>query len=421
MLVPLLVLLALWGLSGFFSGTETAFTSLSTPQVQELKKREGRRGALVERLLEAPNTLITTILIGNNIVNIAAPVIATEFTLRFIGSEAMAIMTGVITLVVLIFGEVAPKQIAFANNVGWARAVAPIVYALTIVLRPLVWFVGGIGTLLTRLTGGKKRPGVTLQGIMSLVSHAEQLGILERYKTRMVRNVFRFSEVSAQAVMTHRTEVFSLEQSMTIREALPLITGAGYSRIPVYEGDPESITGVVLVRDLMKEIVEGHADQQLKRVMIKPVFVQAHRKMQEVFSTLREQQLHLAVVLDEYGGVAGIVTTEDIVEEVLGEIYDEYEEKGHDRVTRLGKDSYLILADTPVYVINDMFGLELPQNRQAQTIGGYLFELIGRIPAAKERIETPVGTFTIESIARKHIISVRLDRPRPANSERAHD
>ena len=407
----LIALVILWGLSGFFSGTETAFTSLSTAQVQELKRNYPRAGDLIERLLQRPNILITTILIGNNIVNIAAPVIATEATIRLIGDEATAIMTGVLTLIVLIFGEVAPKQLAFAHNVTWARRTARIIQVLSVVLRPVVWFISGVGTLFMRMTGGQKSTGVTLEGIIGLVSHAENVGILERYKTRMVRNVFRFSEVSAQAIMTQRTEVFSLDSSTGIGEALPRITDAGFSRVPVYDEDPENIVGVVLVRDLMKEVLEGRREPPLKRVMVSAIFVQAHRKIYEVFTTLRQAKMHLAVVLDEYGGVAGIVTIEDIVEEVLGEIYDENEERGRDRITQIGPRSFTILADTPVYVVNDYFGVELPQDRHAQTIGGYLVGVIGRIPAAGEQIESPFGTFTVTNISRKRIVAVRYDRP----------
>ncbi len=407
----LIALVILWALSGFFSGTETAFTSLSTAQVQQLKRESPRAGGLIESLLQRPNILITTILIGNNIVNIAAPVIATEATLRLIGEEATAVMTGVLTLIVLIFGEVAPKQLAFAHNVGWARKTARIIQVLSVVLRPVVWFVGGVGTLFMRLTGGRKSAGVTLEGIIGLVSHAENVGILERYKTRMVRNVFRFSEVSAQAVMTHRTEVFSLDASTSIGHALPQITKAGFSRVPVYDEDPERIVGLVLVRDLTKEVLEGRLEPPLKRVMVPAIFVQAHRKIYEVFTTLRQAKMHLAIVLDEYGGVAGIVTIEDIVEEVLGEIYDENEERGRDRITQTGARSFTILADTPVYVVNDYFGVELPQHRNAQTIGGYLVGVTGRIPAAGEQIETPVGTFTVTNISRKRIVAVCYDRP----------
>ncbi|MFP4374048.1 MAG: hemolysin family protein [Spirochaetaceae bacterium] len=409
--------------SAFFSGTETAFTSLSEAQVQEIHNTRGKRGEYVSALTSRPDVLLTTVLVGNNLANIAGSVMASEITIRLFGSAVLGITTGVLTLVVLIFGEVVPKQVAIAHNVFWSVHVSRSIWILSIVLKPVVWVMSAISRLITRLSHGNGGGGVTRESILYLAKHAATVGILEAFKFRMVRNVLRFTEVTVNAIMTHRTRIFSLDKDMSLRDAFTRITEAGYSRVPVYDGHPEHIVGVALLKNLVRRIAVGGDEESLKTVMVEPIFVPENRRIHEMLAQFRHFGLNIAIVLDEYGGVSGLVTIEDVVEEILGEIYDEHEVQEGDKIVPLDDDNYRLIADLPIYVANDALGVDIPQTRDVQTVGGYIAEQLGRLPAQGEHVDTPVGAFLIETMARKRIISVRFTprREEAEESERRQD
>jgi putative hemolysin len=410
MTLDILTLMVLLGLSGFFSGTETAFTSLSLDQIHGMKHRHGKRGALVESMLDRPDRLLTTVLIGNNLVNIAASAIASSITIQLYGSSALGAMTGLLTLFILIFGEVTPKQIAIVYNESIAVWTIPVIWFLSIVFRPVIWLVSSISVLVTRLTGASFRRLPTREGILHLVSHANTLGVIENFKYRMVRNVFRFNEVTVHAVMTHRTRVFSMSKDEKIRSALGKIASSGFSRVPVYDSDPERIVGIVLLKDLLRYMAEGKTGMALKHVMIPPIYVPETRKIHRMLTQFRKEGLNMAVVLDEYGGLAGIVTLEDVIEEILGEIYDENEERDREKITAIDDNTFLISADIPLYVLNDYLGLHLRTEGKAETLGGFLTEKTGHIPLQNEVVHVNGGFFSVESISRKRVLTVRFTR-----------
>lgn len=395
-------------LSGVFSGTETAFTSLSLMQIHSLQTKYGKRGEIAQRLLERPDRLLTTVLIGNNLVNIAASAIASAITIRLFGNAALGAMTGVLTLFILIFGEVTPKQIAIVHNEYIACVSAPAIFALSIALRPVVWIVGSASFVVTRLSGPSDGNTPTREGILHVIGHASTLGVIENYKYHMVKNVFRFSDVTVQAVMSHRTRVFSLNQSLTIDQALPEIVGAGYSRIPVYADNPEEIVGIVLLKDVLDLTVAGDRSTRLKRIMVDPIYVPENRRIHRMLQQFRKSGLNIAIVRDEYGGLAGIVTLEDVIEEILGEIYDEHEEQEREKIVKLPDGNYLLAADLPLYLANDKLGTQFETGGSAQTIGGYLTEYTGRIPQKDDTISTAHGEFVVLSMQKKRIVSVQF-------------
>ena len=401
-------------LSGVFSGTETAFTSLSLMQIHSLNTKYGKKGHVAQRLLERPDRLLTTVLIGNNLVNIAASALASAITIRVFGNGALGAMTGILTLFILIFGEVTPKQIAIVHNETIACAMAPAILALSIALRPIVWIVGSASYVVTRLSGPNHGNAPTREGILHVIGHASTLGVIENYKFHMVKNVFRFSDVTVQAVMTHRTRVFSLNHNITIDEALPAIVKAGYSRIPVYDDNPEEIVGIVLLKDVLDKTVAGNRSTRLKHIMVDPIYIPENRRIHRMLQHFRKSGLNIAVVRDEYGGLAGIVTLEDVIEEILGEIYDEHEEQELEKIVKLPDGSYLLAADVPLYFANDTLGTQFETSGSAQTLGGYLTEYTGRIPVKDDAISTPHGEFVVRSMQKKHIVSVQF---RPAETD----
>jgi len=402
-------LLALFiALSAFFSGTESAFTSLSPAQIAALRARRDPRGALVAELASRPDRLLTTVLIGNNLANVAASALATQITIRVFGNAAIGIMTGVMTLIMLMFAEVTPKQLAIAFNESICLRTARTIRVLSIIFRPIILFIAGFSRAVARLSGAHGRRSLTLDGILHIVRHAESLGILEAYKSRLVKNLFRFSDISVGAIMTHRTEVFSLERNTPISEAARAAGETGFARIPVYREDPEQIVGVVLTKDMIRHIDDG---EPIRSIMLDPLFIPEQRRIDQAMTQLLREKLNLAIVLDEYGGVAGIVTLEDIVEEIIGEIYDENESREGTKITRLGPHRFLIRADIPLSVINDFLPDPLEtDNSDVHTLGGYIVEQLGRIPTPSESITTDAGEFTVTSIEKNRIVQVTYNR-----------
>ncbi|TFG63165.1 MAG: HlyC/CorC family transporter [Spirochaetales bacterium] len=403
-----LILIGLVLLSAFFSATETAYTSLSIFQIHELETKRGKRGKLIKKLTSRPDILLPTVLIGNNLVNISASAMATELTIRLFGNKAIGITTGILTLVILIFGEVTPKRLAIMYNEFMVLHTARFIFALSILFRPFVYVIGGVSSLINKLARGGKRTHISIEGLLQMINLAESMGVLENYETQVVKNVFRFDDITVQAIMTHRMEVFSLDMGLTVDDALEAVNEKGFSRIPVWEEEPENIVGIVLVKDIMKLKPEGRRDVCLKDIMKKPIFVPVSKKVNEVFTQFKREKLDMAIVIDEYGGLAGIVTREDIIGEILGDLYDQHEENGSGKIKELSENEYLIEADISLHQLSDRIGLSLPPGRYAQTLGGFLMGTLGRIPQKEETFTIKQGTFHIESIGKNRIFLVRF-------------
>jgi putative hemolysin len=408
MILKLVFLFLLILASGVFSSTETAFTSLSIVQLQELETKRGKRGKLVKKLASRPDILLTTILIGNNLVNIGASALATQITIQTFGNQAVGIMTGVLTFIILVFAEVTPKRIAIVYNDAVSLYAARFILFLSWLLCPIIWLIGLISNSIARLFRAEKRIKITLQGILHMINLGEHLGIVERYETKMVRSVFRINDITVQAVMTHRTEVFSLEMNEKITDVIEKIIEAGYSRIPVYDTEPETIAGIVLVRDIMKEVAREEKTAQLKDIMIKPIVVPQSKVVNEMFSQFSREKLNMAIVLDEYGGLAGVVTVEDIIEEIIGDIYDEHEMNNEVKIQRQKNGEIIIAADISLHQLYESLNLQLQSERYAKTLAGYLTNAVDHIPVRGEEIEIDEGSFIIEEVSKNRIVQVRF-------------
>ena len=403
---PILSMIGCLGLSALFSGTETAFTSLSPSQIERLRHVHGRRGTLIAHFAAAPQLLLGTVLFGNNLMNIAASVLASDITIRLFGSAALGITTGALTLVVLIFGEVTPKQMAIIHNEFWALHTVRAVWILSIVLRPAVWLVGLVGTLTTRLTGRGRRAQVTRETLLQLVTATTATGFLEQFKSQVMRNVLRFSDLTVGSIMTHRTKIFSLSARLTAEEALPQLSASGFSRAPIYADHPEHVVGIALLKDVVRTMADERPRASLQEIAKPAIIVPENRHIDELFSRFRREKLNMAIIRDEYGGVAGLVTLEDIIEEILGEIYDEHEAEEGSKVRSYGRGRFLIKADIPIHELNAILDLKLPVGRHINTLGGYLVSLIDHLPTVNELIDTPIGSFIVRSTSGKQVDSV---------------
>jgi CBS domain containing-hemolysin-like protein len=241
-----------------------------------------------------------------------------------------------------------------------------------------------------------------------MVQLAERMGLVESHEQDMVRKIFRINDISAQAIMKHRKDVFSLSKDLTIKESFTHILESGYSRIPVFENNPENIVGIVLFKDLVNTRSSRGDQVRLKEIMVEPIFISETKKADDLFFQLQKEKLNIAVVIDEYGGLAGIVSREDIVEEILGELYDEHEQKEKERLHPTGPETWKIKGDVDFYEIQDQLNLVLPHDKRVLTISGYIIEALQEIPKEGRIIERPEGTYRILKMNENRIEEIEL-------------
>ncbi|MFA5571203.1 MAG: hemolysin family protein [Sphaerochaetaceae bacterium] len=419
MSLHLIVIILLLVLSAFFSASETAFTSLSFLQIKMLESEGKRGGKLAATLAKNSDTLLTGILIGNNIVNLSASALTTTFTIRLWGSGAIGIATGVLTFIILVFGEITPKHLAINHNTTLVRFVAYPIRGFLTLIYPLIRVILYLSSRITHLFSKERSNTISFEGLMHVVDVAEDEGIVDEHETSLVQRVLHFREAPVKSVMTHRTEVFSLSDTLTLKEAFPSIVASGYSRIPVYHESGENIVGILLLRDLLEAKVKGETEQTLDLLLHPPIFVSETRKLDAMFTLFQQEKLQIAVVLDEYGGLSGVVTMEDVVEQLFGEIYDEHESGDYHRIRAEGDGSFIIKADTTMQQVKDELDLVIESQELSRTLAAYLIEELGSIPTIGETLSLSFGTFSIVSMKGKRVESVRLTLS-PVEKEELH-
>jgi CBS domain containing-hemolysin-like protein len=374
-------------LSGFFSSAETALFSISKVRAIHLAKQKGATNRLIKKMKDDPHRLLTTILIGNNFVNVGASAMATAITINMVSSHAVGIATGVMTFLILIFGEIFPKSIATRNNILIARIVIFPLYWLSILLTPVILFLNFIPKLTGKI---HKKPIVTEEELMTFVEVVEEEGGIEEEEKELIENIFEFDDTNASEIMTPRADMFVVEAN----EALNLeeIARSGYTRIPVIDGDIDHVVGILNVKDLLKHQSVSHEKGDVRKIMRKAYFVPENKKLDSLLKQFQQRKQHLAIVVDEHGGVSGLITLEDALEEIVGEIVDETD-TFEPHIVKLRKDEWRVLGKSEIDEVNAKIPMQIPDSKEYDTFSGYVLNQIGRIPHEKEEI--PLGSFLI--------------------------
>ncbi|AEL18387.1 CBS domain pair family protein [Borreliella bissettiae DN127] len=390
-MLELIVILLFIILSAIFSASETAYTSLSIIQIQDIRKK-GKSGISVYNLVQSPSKLITTILIGNNISNIIASTLTTKFVLEKYGNSALAISTGLITIIVLIFAEILPKQIAILNNEIIALSTSFFLTPLIFIFTPLIYIINKIIKKILNLFKVKASYQMTKESIKNMLSLAGSLGILKNDSRIFMQKMLDIDQVRASEIMTHRTEVFSLSSSSKLKDVIKLIKEEGYSRIPIYKGQSrEQIIGILIAKDLI-EVNKKDMNKNVSQFIKPAVFVQQNKRIKDILDIMRKKQKIMAIVIDEYGGFSGILTIEDIVEKIFGAISDEYDIKEEKPlITQIDDNTYSILGETTFDEIEETIGISIKHKEYTNTIGGYLIDLLDKIPTKNETVKTNDG------------------------------
>ncbi len=403
----LLALPALLVLSGFFSGSETALLSLDKLRVRFLQQ-QGRRGAdKLAKLLDNPDRLLSGILVGNNLINIAASVIATGLFIGYFGEQGEWLTVIILTPILLIFAEVCPKTYAAQYPEKMSFFVLNPIRLVIWLLTPVVYVVSTLSRILTSSFRGKEAEGLAVSEdeIRAIIEVGEESGVVAAEQRRMLHGIFDLSETRVRDVMIPRTEVIGIDITASFQEVLDIIKNANHSRFPVFSDSLDSVVGVVHSKEVFA-FIDRTEDFSLRDLCRKPYFVPESKRIAVLLQSFRQQHQHLAMVVDEYGGVEGIVTLEDVVEEIVGEIHDEYDIEEID-FRQLAPGRFLVDGAVSLRTVNRHFGLDLPEDH-VTTLAGYLLRIMGRIPSEGESFEENGIIFRVKRMEDRRIEEVEM-------------
>lgn len=406
----LLLLGVLFLLSGFFSGSETALMSLDRLRIKYLVEKNRRGARRLEALLEQPDRLLSAILIGNNLVNIAISVLATGLFVHYYGERGELYTILLLTPFLLIFSEISPKSYAAQNPEKISFLVLRPILLVIWLLTPVIWVITALTRLLSRLFPGEavNRPIISEDEIRALINVGEQTGVVATNQRRMLHRVFELSQTRVRDVMIPRTEVVGIDIGSSLEQAMTLIRESRHSRFPVYQGGMDSVVGIIHSKDVLLAM-QLTGDFTLERIMRPPYFVPDSKRIETLLQSFRRRHAHLAVVVDEYGGVEGIVTLEDIVEEIVGEIQDEYDDD--DVLLReLEPGRYLIDGSTSLRAINRRFGLDFSEEH-VNTLAGFMLRLLGSIPQEGDRCQANGAELTVRKVVDRRVEEIEMRLP----------
>lgn len=394
-------------LSAFFSASETALMSLSKIRLIHMLGEKVRGASDINLLRENPSKLLGTILVGNNLVNISASSIATVLGIKYFGDAGVGIAAGITTLLVLVFAEITPKTLAAQKSEKISLMVAKPISILTTVLAPIVFVTTQIASLFLRLLGCKYNanlPSITEEELKSLVNLGEEEGVIEYQEKTMICNVFDFKDHLIKDVMIQRMDIVAININASYDEIIKIIRTEQYSRYPIYSNKIDNIIGILNV----KELVYRDSDEvfDIKKFMNKPYYTFEYMNTSELFNEMKKGRTHMAIVLDEYGGTAGIATFEDLVEEIVGEISDEYDMHTKE-IEIIQEGEYIVNGSTRIEELNELIGTRI-QSEHYESVGGFIIELMGRLPKQGESIEHMNTKFLIENMERNRIKKIKV-------------
>lgn len=404
--LELLILIVLLCFSGFFSASETALLAIGKIKLRHMVEENKNGANILSKLLKNPNRLLGTILIGNNAVNIGASALATSLAIKYFGSSGVGIATGVMTILVIVFGEITPKTLAVKNPEKVSLKVARAISIITTILYPITEFVNFITDIILRLLGtssSKEKPYITEEEFKVMVNVSHEEGVLEVEEKKMIYNVFEFGDSKVQDVMTPRTDVFSIDVEMSYDDIMKLFKEQQYSRMPVYEDNMDNIIGILHIKDMIQS---SSVEFNLKKHMRSPFFTLELKRVAELFNEMRDNKVQMAIVLDEYGGTSGIITMEDLIEEIVGEIQDEYDVYMSE-IEPISKSEFLCVGSAKIDLVNEIANINI-QSENYDSIGGFVIGEMGRFPRTGESIDYQGIKFIIEKVHKNRILKLRI-------------
>jgi len=403
-------LVALIGLSGYFSGLEVALVSIRPSKIEQLIKNKVKGASSLRKLKSNPSRMMSSVNLGNNLASIAATALATSIALKLFGDEGLAIVVGIMTFLILVFGEITPKTYCNANATKVAVRNSRILLAFSYALFPIVWLFEIITKGMMRLTGSSDiPPGLTEDEIKEVVDQGLKDKAIEKQESELVHGALNFDDIVIRSVMTPRPKMFMLRSKMMLFEALPEINKNGFSRIPVYSENRDKIVGIVHVRDVLKRLEDEDKMITLEQVMREPFFVSQEKKVSDMLKEMQGRKAHMAIVIDEFSGVEGCVTLEDLVEEIVGEIHDETDIT-KSNFQREDSNTIITNGDIEIDEINEIFKTDIPQGDDYASLSGLLHERLRDIPKEGDKIVIDSLRIIVEKVLDNKPEKIRIEK-----------
>ncbi len=410
-LIKLVILIVLLCLSALFSSAETSLSSLNLISIKKLKKKGVQEAQILDRLLNKSSKILATILIGNNIVNIGATAIATELALSiFSPQQATFLVTVVMTILILVFGEITPKTYSSYNPEKVAMKLGRPLEMLSTIFSPILVVLNKITGILIPILGGNlsnNRTTVSEEEIKTLVDVGEEVGIIEKQEREMIESIFEIGDIKVTEVMVPRIDIVYLEENVSIENAIKKVIEYGYSRIPIIDGSVDNIIGIIYAKDLLSCYLKNNREELKIKSLIRPAYyVPQSKKAIDLLTEMQLEKVHISIVLDEYGGTLGLVTIEDILEEIVGDILDEYDDE-RELIEYIDENIIVVNSKMSIEEANDILGSNLPED-EFESVGGFVFNLLGRIPNIGDNIEYNDVIFEVLEVQNRRIKRLEL-------------
>jgi len=402
--------------SAFFSSAETALMTSNKLKMRNLAENGDKRAAKVLKVTENTDKMLSAILIGNNIVNLTASSISTALTLKIFGSKLVGIATGILTFLILVFGEITPKNVASKNAEDMALAYIGVISFLVTLLTPVIFIVNTVAKFVISIfnKNGDDNNAVTEEELRAMVEYSHEEGVIENEEKKMIVNVVDFGDTVAGDIMVPRVDMVMVDEKSSYEEILQVFREERYTRIPVYEETPDNVIGILNVKDFL--LIEDKENFIMKELLREPLYTYEYKKTSALMMDMRKTGANIVIVLDEYGITAGLITLEDMLEEIVGEIRDEFDADEDEGITKVSDLEYLIDGSTNLDDINDRIGLSL-SSEEYESIGGLIMEKLGRLPVEGEIINFDNIVLTVKKMDHARIEKVCLKLKQPVVKE----
>lgn len=406
-----IVILAM--LSAFFSSAETAMTTVNRIRIQSLKEQGNKKAAVLEKVISDSGKMLSTILIGNNIVNMAASAMMTTLTIQILGNAYVGLATGFLTLVILLFGEITPKTLATIHSEKIALSYARVIYFLMILLTPVIYIIGKLANgvmFLLRVDPDAKGNAMTEHELRTIVNVSQEEGVIEREEKQMIYNVFDFGDSAAKDVMIPRIDMTFIDVDSTYEELMEVFKEDMHTRFPVYEDNTDNVIGIINMKDLLLYPRDGKFS--IREILREPYFTYEYKRTADLMIEMRKASVNLAIVLDEYGSTAGLVTLEDLLEEIVGEIRDEYDVDEEEEIKEIQPHrEYVVLGSAKLDDINEALGIQL-KSEDYDSVGGYIIEQLDSLPVHGQSVNLENGIcLVVDEVEKKRIELVHIWLP----------
>ena len=412
--IQFLILIILICLSAFFSSAETALTTVNRIRIRSLADDGSKRAKTVLKITDNSGKMLSAILIGNNIVNVAAASITTSLAYS-LGGSAVAIANAVITIAILLFGEITPKTTATIHAEKLALIYAPIISIFMKIMTPVIFIINGLSNavlLLLRIDPNAKNQTMTENELRTIVDVSHEDGVIESDEKEMIYNVFDLGDAKAKDVMVPRVHVTFADVNTTYEELIEIFREDKFTRLPIFEDSTDNVIGTINMKDLL--LFDNTKEFHIRDILREAYFTYEYKNISELLVEMREASFNIAIVLDEYGDTAGLITLEDILEEIVGEIHDEYDENEEDFIKEIGEREYMIEGSTNLDDLNDRLDLQL-ESEDYDSLGGFIIEHLDRLPEEGDSITTEDGLrLVVESLDKNRIESVHAYLPEPS-------